>query len=401
MHSPLYLALIATLSGPAFAQQQAPAAAPQSIVVTGPRIHDYRDRLAACLARNCPVNEDVDATLALAEALFLNGDYRDARSAVRGSLGRNRDRASAFPEPVSDLYRTSTLLARNIGLDEEARRQSFGILNALQAGIPQEDHRHFTARFEIAEVQMMSGNFLGARRELRRLAEAARAAGREDVVTMAEVRELSYETIAFPAGGARLRLEQWSRLTAPADRLRATSARILLTRLYRSEGDTARADALFAEIGRSSPGGRRRLLHAPRYTLAQQEIRPLSNDERLDPTMLGSALNRMSDNMEDGWVDIGFWVTPEGRVSGVEILRHGAGTSWAEPLIEAIGGRLYSAGPEATFRMERYTYTSRYVQRTGTRLLQRSPAARVEYFDLSAGNAPPPPPARGDRRTPS
>ena len=91
------------LPAPALAQQAAPG---QNITVTGVRIQDYRDRLAACLARNCPVNEDVDATLALAEALFLNGEYREARERRRASLGRNRDaRPRSFPEPVSDLYR--------------------------------------------------------------------------------------------------------------------------------------------------------------------------------------------------------------------------------------------------------------------------------------------------------
>ena len=49
-------------------QQPAPQQSP-TITVTGPRIQDYRDRLAACLARRCPTNEDADSTLALAEAL--------------------------------------------------------------------------------------------------------------------------------------------------------------------------------------------------------------------------------------------------------------------------------------------------------------------------------------------
>ena len=42
--------------------------------------------------------------------------------------------------------------------------------------------------------------------------------------------------------------------------------------------------------------------------------------------------------MENGWIDVGFWVGPEGRVSEVEILRQGADSSWSRPLLDAIGG---------------------------------------------------------------
>src|SRR4051812_8531172 len=116
-----------------------------AIVVTAQRIADYRARLAACLARHCPTNEDADATLALAEALFLSGQYHDARFAVRASLHRNHDAAGAFPEPVSDLYRADVRIARHLGLDGDTRASAYNILHALQRGIPHEDYRHFTA----------------------------------------------------------------------------------------------------------------------------------------------------------------------------------------------------------------------------------------------------------------
>src|SRR5690349_18093767 len=78
--------------------------APQTIVVIGDRVADLRRRLAACLPRHCPPNEDIDATTALAELLFDNGEYRDARTVLLASIGRNRRDAAHYPEPVSDLY---------------------------------------------------------------------------------------------------------------------------------------------------------------------------------------------------------------------------------------------------------------------------------------------------------
>jgi len=381
MRRALILALLTSLSVPAFAQTEPGEG--QNVVVTGTRIQDFRDRLAACLARNCPTNEDVDATLALAEALFLNGDYAEGRSAVRASVGRNRDQARGYPEPVSDLYRATTRFARHIGLDREARTSSFEILNALQAGVPREDHRHFTARLEIAEVQMMSGNFLGARRELERLTRSARAAGREDVAIIAELRDRWYALIANPQSDAMSELIQWSRRTEPRERMRATGARIVLARIARSVGDSERADALLAEIGRSGEGSRRRLIHAPSYTLAQQAVRQGEDNDRLVTSYAYTLSRTLADHMDDSWIDVGFWIIPEGRVSGVEILRQGADTSWARPLLDAIGGRIYSAGSEASYRLERYTLTAGFETTTGSRLLHRSPAARVEYLDLT------------------
>src|SRR5688500_16139748 len=194
-------------AAPAGAQQEERYTEPtEPIIVTGIRIQDYRDRLRACLARGCPPNEDADATLALAEALFLNGDYEEGREAVHASLRRNRDEARGYPEPVSDLYRAHGRLSRHLGFDREALRSTHGILEALQEGLPTEDHRHFTARFELAEMQMAMGRIGAARRELDRLAQIARAAGREDVAIRAELRTLWFNYIADEHGPARSRL---------------------------------------------------------------------------------------------------------------------------------------------------------------------------------------------------
>ena len=390
------LALLILLAAPAAAQDRGEEEEPsEAIIVTGIRIQDYRDRLAACLARNCPPDEDADATLALAEALFLEGDYDQARGAVHASLGRNRNRARDYPEPVSDLYRAHARLSRHMGEDRDALRSTHGILNALQQGIPAEDHRHFTARIELAEVQMMMGRWNGARRELDRLASEAREAGREDVAILAELRRLWFGYIADEHGPARSRLIAMAASTDPADRFRATGAKILLARIYREEGDGARADALLAEIGRGS-SARRRLLHSPEYVLRTQETRFDASDQvDIDTAVrFGNMLNRLPENYDGKWIDVGFWVLPDGHVSGLEVLRSGAPHDWAEPLLESIRGRRYSTAAEASYRLERYTYTAGYETASGTRIEQRSPRARVEYLDLTIADPPPPPASR-------
>jgi hypothetical protein len=401
---PIVLACLVLTAVPAAAQSQYGeryTEPTQEILVTGIRVQDYRDRLAACLARNCPPDEDIDATLALAEALLLEGDYGDARTTVRASLGRNRDEARTYPEPVSDLYRAYSRLSRHLGDDRAALQSTHGILDALQEGLPQEDHRHFTARLELAEMQMMSGRYSAAKRELERLIRRARGAGREDVAVMAELRGLMYDHIAVPHGPARARLIEMSRWTDPGRRLQSVGARVLLARIYRSEGDGERADALLAEIGRGS-STQRRLLHSPPYQLLRQEVGGVLDQDAGTATLFGNVRNRVSENYEGKWIDVGFWVARDGRVSELEVLRTGGDTLWAQPLLESIRGRIYSTAEEPTYRLERYTYTAAWQQATGTRIRERSPAARVEYLDLTVDNpAPPPPPARTDGSRPS
>jgi uncharacterized protein (DUF2267 family) len=136
--------------------------------------------------------------LPLAERLFDEGHYGEARRAVRESPGRNRNAAARFPEPVSDLHRANSRLARHLGLDREARHATRSILHALQAGLPTEDHRHFTARLEIAQSLLAFGRYQEAQTELRTLAGLARAAGRQDVADIAELRRLPPRPLLAP-----------------------------------------------------------------------------------------------------------------------------------------------------------------------------------------------------------
>jgi hypothetical protein len=384
MRNALLLALLIT-AAPALAQStQRPAAAGQNqtITVTGRRIADYRSALAACLARRCPVNEDVDATLALAEVEFEAGDYAQARRDVAASVGRNRDQGASYPEPVADLFRARARVARHLGLQDEAVRSTYEILRTLERGIPREDHRHFTARLEIAEMMIVAGRLTGARQQLETLADHARAGGRPDVAALAELRATWISYLLAPGSDqAPNRLLAMSRETGPDQRMRSTGAKILLARLYRDRGDTARSDALIADIARNN-SGRRGLIFSPPYELTQRET--------VEEGGAANVNTRIPDNFDGQWIDVGFWVQADGRVQDLEIIRHRGTPSWSDPLLRSIRGRIYSPSTDGpTFRLERYTYTAPLERVSGTRIMQRSPRARLEYYDLSTGEPPP------------
>jgi hypothetical protein len=386
MRATLILALL-PLAAAAAAAQEPPTASPPSIVITGTP-PDYRGQLDACLARACPVNEDVDASLTLAEALFLQGEYRDARSVVLASLRRNRGRAGDFPEPVSDLWRADARLARHIGFDRDALQSTYRILDALQQGLPQEDHRHFTARLEIANLELRMGRAASARRELRDLIREARAAGREDVVVTAEIRMMLIDYVTAPRGMGRAQLERIARSTDPAERVRSINARLLLAKILRDHGEAEEADALLAEIGRGASADRRRLLYAPSYQLNERIVwRPGANFD----VPVTRSLDSLTQDFADMWVDVGFWVMPDGRVAGVEVVRSGD-SGWAGPLLAAVEGRRYTSADRASYRLERYTLTAGFGDSTGSRIQRQTGAPRVEYLDLTSGEEVPPGP---------
>jgi tetratricopeptide (TPR) repeat protein len=351
----------------------------EPIIVNAERVQDLRDRLRACITRNCPPNEDVDATLALAEAEFINGEYDDAEDDIAASIRRNRRHVRQYPEPVADLYRSQARVQSHRGRDSQALSSTYDILRSLSAGIPAEDHRHFTARLEIIRAEMRAGNLAGSRRELDELAEKARRAGRNDIVRVAEMRRLQLDYSLAPHGSALRKLRELAESTDPAKRFEAVSARFFLSRVYRDRGEIAKSDAMLAGVPQNSSGATRTLLHDPQIRLTQANTQQFG----LIPSM-----NR--ENYEGRWVDIAYWIQPDGKVTGVEVLRQGSSIEWAQPVLAAIRQRVYSHSddPMMSYRLERYTYTASAGVRTGSRLMARTGTARVEVMDLTTGDEP-------------
>lgn len=329
--------------------------------------------------------------------MFVQGEYRDARRTLLSSISRNHRHRRGYAEPVSDLYRANARVARHLGMDRDAEYSTWEILRTLRAGLPTEDYRHFTARLEVAQSLAQFGQrYDYAQRELRTLIERSRAAGRDDVVAMAELRILwlDYLQGPFRAPPPTAMLE----MARSPDPRRSIGAKMMMIRIYSRRGETAQAEALIAELGRS--GQRRQLLFSPPYELVQQENQYLNAMIQRMAFEVGqlrgnsNLVDRMVDNFDDKWIEVGFWIDPEGRVEGLETVRQRNDSGWARPLLQSIRARRYAAGDTRTYRLERYTYTSGYRDGSGTHAQQRSPAARVEYFDLSEGATPPNTPAQ-------
>jgi hypothetical protein len=132
------------------------------------------------------------------------------------------------------------------------------------------------------------------------------------------------------------------------------------------------------------------LIYAPRYQLNVQELNT-GNPTEINAAR-GNPAARFGGNFDDMWVDVGFWVQPNGRVSDLQVLRKGGSSaSWADPLLQSIRGRLYGPLEKPSYRQERYTYTAGWEFQTGSHIKRRSPRARVEYLDLTMRETPPTP----------
>lgn len=395
----------------AFLADAAGAQAPQPITVIGQRLPDLEAQLAQCIQRRCPTDEDIDASLAVAEAQIVAGDYRAARRTLLSSLGRNKNAAKAYPIPVSDLYRANGRVAAHLGIDDDYYRSTWGIYRTLKEGMPDEKYRHYSALMEIAEMMGRTRNHERARLYYERIADSARRDGRADIAALAELRRVLRH---FPP---YLREEAVRKILAETDpKLKAPvlEGKLALARMAYEGKDERKGDSIVAELASLSIR-KPILVYAPPYDLGVGQsdnaempdvefrsgvtpqtggpdsgggptLQPTSGPR---PTFTGGmnfASKRVALNVEDTWMDVAFRISPQGRVEDLKVLRSKGGQGWAGSLLRSIAGRRYTPakpGSPASYRRERYTFTSGLEPGSGTKAKTHSPNARVEYFDLS------------------
>ena len=409
--------IVAFLSIMILSPTQAARAADPSIVITGRNISDRKAALAACLSRKCPPDEDIDASLALAETLLVAGKYRDARFALLAALGRNRKEAAAYPIPVSDLYRANGRVAAHLGIDDDYYRSTWGIYNTLKKGLPNEKDRQYSAMMEVAEMMAETRGHDTAREYYRSIAHHAQSDGRPDIAALAELRMVLRH---YPAYAREHAIRDIADSTDPNTRAAQLEARLALARMAYEKNDATKGDAIVGELSRF--GIRKPILvYSPSWEVdrGMDSIPPLADNRNVlsmdgngesggqndgggrgrpaSPTQMSPngphsfASYRMPLNVEDMWIDVGFRITEQGKVSDIQVLRSHGDIGWSKPLLASIAGRRYTpALPKlpGAYRTERYTYTSGLEPGTASHGQQHSPRARVEYFDLSDISAP-------------
>lgn len=367
-----------------------PATVNREVVVTARPLSATADALARCLARSCPPDQDIDATLAHAENLFVAGDYKDARTAMLASIRRNGRHAKAYPVAVADLHRANARVAAHLGEPNAPRQGMTASLLALKSALSPTDYRVLAQRVELADSSLRGGRLASALRSYREIGRDAARAGQPRVEGYARLRLAVIYAALVDAGSveyrssARAAVAWFDGATDPDLEPFRMAARLLAARSEIDKGDLSAVDRLVARP--AVKGGRPMLLFQPFIT-------PRTPGRAYNNSM--SAGGQAMTAVNDQWADVSFRITPEGRVADVVVLRESVGLrrSWLDLYLAAIAQRRYTATADPSApglsRVERYTHTALWGALKGTRIRVRTNERRVAVLDLTDDVATP------------
>lgn len=378
---PVALLLATVPSGPAHVQK---TESPGEIVVVGTR---SRDAYAACLARACPPKEEVEAAMLAAVETFRAGEYEKAKTTLRTSVSRNRRHTAQMPATMADLYATLADVAEHEGDDGLFRTATLESVAVLRRHLGPQHPTTVHATSRIGDMLTRLGHAEGAERAYLAAAEDATRSGNLRLAGELAIRRawVTFSTGDFRA--ARRQLDQIAERHAEDMRLRGMVG-VMRARILIAEGKDAEAEAAIAALP-SSGGAQPSLIFSPEYEsfdTARLVPMGLTGEFRVDAT----------DGMVDAgseirWVDIGFWIRPDGTTEDVAVLRSSKGTDWAAPLIRQVTKRRYGRSDPAGagfYRVERFTSRPSYNVPTGSRLARRIGTPTLHSIDLSRTEDP-------------
>lgn len=404
MRSPVVPLLLA-VAVPTTALAQDTSAKDHEVVVTGLRLSETERALRDCIARKCSADQEIAATLHHAENLFVAGDYETARSVLRQGRDRNRRFAAAYPTQVATLLRAGSRVAVHLGDNDEFRLGAIDSLGALKAGLPADDWRLLGGRLEIADAFAHLGRYQAAEDYYRDIAGDARRRHLPAIEGFARLRIVAlYENYAQGdpgtfAGAVKLAAKELIGRDDPAIRPFARAAELILARQQARFGDLRPIDQLIARYGDELRTTRPVLVYTPSLTFL---------DEILPRAEGGNSLRGLSQAVTGQWIDVTFFVQPNGQVSGVDLLRASPGLrrqDWSQLVMSGIKRRRYlplklDPGDPGLRRVERYTLTASISNGTAEvaqtenfrpkgRSRRVSDTPHIEYLDLSIDPALP------------
>lgn len=360
------------------------AADPPIIVTARP---ETEKALAECLARKCGVRDDAIASIRHAQAQFAEGAYPDARKTLLASLNRNRKATKQDPRALSALWHALARVTLHNGDLDEYRRaalRSGSILANSDAVTPAE---HVRGEVQIADALAMTGDPNGAVRKYRDLVDEARARGETDLAGMMQLRAIYARSSFDGRPAARRALEDAAENMTLSPRVR-TAALSLAARLQDSP-DGREPTKLLDDIPVQPADAPTMLVWAPEDPLTRQREavnRAVANN---DPVLFNMLQPRSGEERRYGWVDIGFWIRPDGRVDDAEVLRASGDQAWTKDLVKAVRARRYAPyqaapGAEGRYKIERVTLTYEHVTPAGSLIRRRSgmPSFRFEELKI-------------------
>ena len=356
----------------------------KAIVVVGRRLADTERTLAACIARQCPPKEEIDASLAHAENQFLAGDYPNARRTLLAARKRNAKYAKDLPIDVSDLLRANSRLAFLNGMSATGRINTIDTLAVLKGGLPANDARVLMQRLSVGDVFAKQGRFDAARGIYGKVEKQAHKAGLPTVEGFAMLRTaVQYAALASVDSVYKDSAKRAiARIRATTDPALAPFRESMVTLERRVALEDGALEAEKAELAKANAGAR-----SNRAMLVYSPPIDLPDQSRGQSTIVLS-----EGDEKPQWIDVAFWIAPDGSVRDIDVARQSdnAKGRWIELVRKSLTGRQYRplalpANDPGLRRIERYSLFYNLTERTPTRtrLASRSPTASIEVTDLT------------------
>ncbi len=366
------------------------------ITVIGPNLNETLAVLQNCIDNRCQPDIDIDATLAHAENLFIEGEYKSAEDVIKASIKRNRKFASQYPLAVSDLYRSGSRIMEHLGRIDAS---NFNIIKAsatIKKNLSSE-RAILAADLEIAGSRLKSGAFGAAKRRYKRVHRKATELGFEDLAGVAKIRELhlrASRALSFGSSSLIKKAQQEifdyiDEVNDPEDKYSA-AAKLIFLRLDSVVNDTIISEHDIGSFARIFADPKKPILLSsdPISSDLLIESGSLSVNNRNLISTLASTYNPRE--FENRWADIGFIVNENGRVENIEALRIKGDDSWIEAIITHINSRIYSPRidpdnkqPIQQYVIERFTYTLGYDDNSKSRVRTLAGRPIIRMLDLT------------------
>lgn len=344
------------------------------IVVVG---HRAEQDLAACLARSCPPAEEVEASLQASVEQFADGRYNDAQRTLQGAIRRNHDHAAELPGPVSSLYATLATVAEHQG-DERLWLQS-----ARNNVVVLRQHLGETHLATLGQELSFADHLIGLGSEIsavgiyRKVQRTAAQLGQGDLAAGAAFRRAWLALLSRRDEEAERVADEAVALAGGDNRIMLELRDILRARIAIHRGNDGAVEQLAARL-RQSAAEKPRLIFAPPL----EDINPARNAVQRTP-MHDPAIR---------FADIGYWIRPDGRTSGSEVLRDAGLGPWSPGILRQIGQRRYiplsiDPGQPGIYRIERYTVRGTIGTPSDSRIRVRMGDLSFHVVDLTETEA--------------
>jgi hypothetical protein len=357
-----------------------------TITVTATRLSDLAADAERCAKLGCPTRKDIAVSVAYASALFDDGKYLDAKGILARTVARTKWAAKAEPLALATLYQAQATLSTHEGDQRTTWQATWASRNVLTEGAAVPALARLTAEFRVADLQVRNRDNIGAEARFAAVAAEARATGHGALADVADLRRALILSAMRRNTESRALLETLAARSEPDSGDVRRAALATAARIAFVNQDTDAANAYTARLAQIVAGPQPVLISAP----------PLPKPAQSGPSDPFTLVNnnnddRSSDFLGLRWVDIGFWIRPDGSVDDVAILRGSTTSKWAQPLLGYVGARRYSgfaataeAGRAGQYRIERYTLTADYLTPKGSLIRRRIANPRFEMMEMGA-----------------